>query len=296
MNRERGIALVLALLVLAFLSVLGGALLTTSTIDIWIGDNYKKATQALYVAEAGVEHARELLRTSSQTPSEWLTIAAAVDGQLLTADDRPVINASFGDGFYEVRLRNDNGERASSLSDVNGIVTLSSIGQVGVARKTIEVVIKKEGFPEIATDPRLQSINGLEGLAASIRSNASVIHTSPSMSNFGSVSAYQVGVVDGPLDLGPGAGYGVLLVRDELRIVGDVTWQGLIIVIGRGIITQSTGSSLTVHGGLFVAQTRAPDGSLLAAPAGVTFDITDAAQIKAANKSFPFNPISIREK
>src|SRR5262245_48345429 len=123
MKKNRGVALILALLVLSFLSVLGGALLTTSTIDIWIGDNYTKGMQSLYVAEAGVEHARELLRSSSRTPSEWLTFAAGTDGQLLTADDRPIINASFGSGFYEVRLRNDSGDRATSTSDANETLT-----------------------------------------------------------------------------------------------------------------------------------------------------------------------------
>jgi hypothetical protein len=38
-ERNRGVALILALLVLSFLTVLGGAVLTTSTIDIWISDN-----------------------------------------------------------------------------------------------------------------------------------------------------------------------------------------------------------------------------------------------------------------
>src|SRR3954468_10076835 len=48
-QQNRGVALILALLVLSFLTILGGALLTTSTIDIWISDNYKTYTQALYV-------------------------------------------------------------------------------------------------------------------------------------------------------------------------------------------------------------------------------------------------------
>jgi hypothetical protein len=295
-DHDRGIALILALLVLSFLSVLGGALLATSTIDIWIGDNYTKAMQSLYIAEAGVEHGRELLRTSSQSTSEWLAFAAGPDGQLLTADDRPLVQNSFSGGFYEVRLRNDFADRVMSLPDTNGILTLSSVGQIGLARKTIEAVVRKEGFPETPLDSRLQFVAGLERLAAGIRNNASIIYTAASMNDFAGLSAYQVGVADGKLELGPGSGYGLLLVRDELSIVGDVTWQGLIVVIGRGVITRSPGVTLTVHGGLFTGQTRAPDGSLLTEPGGVTFEITDVEQIKAANRPFPFNPISIREK
>src|SRR5262245_35423865 len=84
-QQERGVALILALLVLSFLTVVGGALLTTSTIDVWISDNYKTSTQTLYLAEAGIDAGRQLLRTSGHTPSELLAIAAGPDHQLSTA-------------------------------------------------------------------------------------------------------------------------------------------------------------------------------------------------------------------
>src|ERR1043165_387159 len=90
-ENNRGVALILALLVLSFLTVLGGALLTTSTIDIWISDNYKTATQALYLAEDGIDDGRDLLRRSAQTVSQLLAVAAGPDGRLSTADDRPLI-------------------------------------------------------------------------------------------------------------------------------------------------------------------------------------------------------------
>ena len=46
MTSERGVALILALMVLAFLTVLGGALLTTTTIDIHISDNFNTGIQS----------------------------------------------------------------------------------------------------------------------------------------------------------------------------------------------------------------------------------------------------------
>jgi hypothetical protein len=58
----------------------------------------------------------------------------------------------------------------------------------------------------------------------------------------------------------------------------------------------NTGVSGNINGGIFVAATLAPDGSLLAAPANVMFNITDAGQMNAANQSFPYNPIAIKEK
>src|SRR5436189_6313032 len=94
MKSDRGAALILALLFLSFLTVLGGALLTTSTIDVWISDNYKTNTQCLYLAEAGIEQARELVRVSSRTPTQLLTSAAGPDDTLSTSTDLVTLLAS----------------------------------------------------------------------------------------------------------------------------------------------------------------------------------------------------------
>src|SRR5438105_2722383 len=130
MESQRGIALILALLVLSFLTILGSALVTTATIDIWISENYKSATQNLYLTEAGIEQARELLRTSASSTTQLLTNAAGTDHQLvsstdlstlLASDDQPLIPADPGLrstgqpmmdtsgrvlGYYYVWLRN----------------------------------------------------------------------------------------------------------------------------------------------------------------------------------------------
>ena len=289
---QRGIALILALLVLSFLTILGTALLTTATIDIWISDNYKNATQSLYAAEAGIDHARELIRRDGRTLTALLTACAGPDHLLLTADDEPLI--ARGAGNYEVWLRNDNAEGATT--DNNDIVTLVGTGQVGTARKTIEVTIQKGSFPRTDSDPRLQTVTGLEILSNSITKNATDVYESATLINVGSPVNYRVVVVKGNLDLGSGTGYGLLLVRGELHIIGNVTWNGLIVVLGRGVMRADSGTTTLVNGGLFIARTQAPDGSLLAAPADVMFSITDQAQLRMANQSFPYNPIAIRER
>jgi len=294
LQSQRGIALILALLVLSFLTILGTALLTTATIDIWISDNYKSATQSLYAAEAGIDDGRELLLTDGRTLTALLTACAGPDHILLTSDDQPLI--ARGSGNYEVWLRNDTAEGVATPADSNGIVTLVSISQVGQARKTIEVTVQKGSFPQTDTDPRLHTVAGLEGLASSITKNATDVYASGSLINAGSPTNYRVVVVNGNLDLGSTTGYGLLLVRGELHILGDVTWNGLIVVLGQGVMHTNPGANAVVNGGLFLARTRAADGSLLAVPEQVTFTVTDSAQMRMANQSFPYNPISIRER
>ena len=316
-NRDRGVALILALLVLSFLGVLGGALLSTSTIDIWISDNYKSATQSLYLAEAGIERGREVLGGSASTPSELLAAAAGQDhlittstdlAMLLASDDQPLIPSqplidSSGRiaGYYSVWLRNDNVDGIGALTDSNEVLSFVSIAQVGSARKTIEATIEKGKFPDDPGDPRLKTINGLESLVAGITRNAADVYNPPrgarqTIGNHGDPISYKVTVVNGDVDLGPGTGYGILLACGDVNVTGAFAWNGLILVIGQGVMHWDSSVRGTINGGLFLARTRAPDGTLLGEPADAAFDITDPGQIRAANRLFPYNAIAIRER
>ena len=303
MERDRGVALILALLVLSFLTVLGGAVLTTSTIDIWISDNYKTATQSLYLAEAGIEDARELLRMSGRTPTDFLNASAGLDRQIATRDDQPLIasrqladTSGQPSGRYEVWLTNDNADGVASPTDTNQVLNLKSVGQIGSSRKTVEVTVQKGRFPDTDSDPRLKSVAGLESLASSVTRNATDVYSGATLGSIGGPGDYRVIVVQGNLDLGPGTGYGILLLPGELTIVGDITWNGLIVLIGQGALHWKPGVMGIINGGLFTARTRAADGSLLSTPMDVMYNITDTAQIKAANQLFPFSPIAIKEK
>jgi hypothetical protein len=281
MESNRGVALILALLVLSFLTILGSALLTSATIDIWISDNYKTATQSLYLAEAGIEEAREMLRTTTVTPPQTL----------------------ISNGSYSVSVINGNND---------DVLTLVSTAQIGPTRKTIEVTVQKGKFPSLPgvdaqTDPRLTTVSGLESFVASITRNATDVFNPAAgeaqlIGNYGSPTDYRVAVVNGDVELGPGSGYGMLLVRGSIRVAGNFTWSGLILVIGKGSLIWHSGTTAMINGGIFLAQTLAPDGSLLSTPGEVTADLTpaavfyDAAAIKEANRRFPYNAIAIRER
>jgi hypothetical protein len=336
MKSDRGVALILALLVLSFITIIGSAFLTTAAIDLWISDNYKSATQSLYMAEAGIDQAREILRTSASTPTQLLAAAAGADGQLLTSvdlttlltsDDQPLIPASpslrstgqpFIDssgrtiGYFYVWLRNDSADGVSNPSDSNNVLRLLSFGQIGSTRKVIEVVVQKGRFPNLPgidaqTDPRLTTVAGLEGLAASITKNAADVYNPPNggtqtITDYGNATNYRVAVVNGDAALGAGSGNGILLVRGAVTVTGSFTWNGLILIIGKGTLTWSNGTTGVIHGGLFIAQTLAADGSRLASPGNSSADLSpatifyDAAAIKTANQTFPYSPISIIER
>jgi hypothetical protein len=401
---------------LSFLGVLGAALLTTATIDVWTGNNYGTNAQSLYVAEAGLEQAREAIRSSALTPGDWLWAASGADGSILTSldletllagDDRPFFPRSADtavqaagealhdasgheSGRYWVWLRNDPAEGPGLRTDVNEALTFLSIARVGNARKTIEMTVRKARFPrlpaaltlngaigsfqppdsdlfridgmdgaatgdrhgigvidaaseaairyaipdglrenytgtgsnspnvaniEAEMDERLKTPGGLERLVSGIAANA---HHSYSMGyglsqmigSVGSPLDHRIVVVHGDCNLGPGTGYGMLVVRGSLTVSGSFQWFGPLLVVGQGVLNWNSGAHGAIHGGLFLARTRGkpgpenPLGAILGTRGSVSVSLRGAgglgiqyhsAQISASNRWLPFTPISVRE-
>lgn len=70
-GRQRGFALILAILALMLLTFLGLTLATTTSSELQIATNYRWSQQAYYNAEAGIEAAKVLLRG---IPNNWSTV------------------------------------------------------------------------------------------------------------------------------------------------------------------------------------------------------------------------------
>lgn len=378
-KNERGTALIMVLLFMAFLAILGGALITTSTIDVWISDNYRTATQLLYLTEAGIEQARENLRASPNTPSQLLFNAAGADGvisvstdlnTLLSADVPFIGSTSLTDpagraaGRYFVFLRNDTADGMSSTADTNQVLNFLAFGLIGSSRKLIEATVMKSRFPPLPTaltldgaaafsransdfsvggigvtseadrtsvlavipdvrnveselDPRLKTPAGMEALVSKIAALATETYSpgypgSASLGNVGSATERRIVVVNGDCTLGPGAGYGILVVRGNATFAGSFEWHGLVLVIGQGSFVWNADATGQINGGVFLARTRDanrdtanPMGQMLGTRGAVdaSFDGGGAnaiqlnqAEIDAASGPFPYNVIAIRER
>jgi len=278
MTSDRGVALILALMVLAFLTVIGGALLTTTTIDVRISDNFGTGIQSFYAAETGIEHAREFLRTTTSSPTQLLTTAAGSDGIVATADDPPMISGGTI-GHFDVWLRNDNADGLTARADTNEVLTLISIGKMRSAEKTIETTVRRPAID--VNDP---------GLFGRIATNATDVYnplagTVQTISNYGSPGNYGIALVNGNLDFTGGNGYGIVLVRGNANVTGNVTWNGVIIVESPGTL-QWNATPGQVNGAVFVGQTRLAGNWI----------VYDPQAIAAANKLLPYIPIAIRER
>ena len=80
-------------------------------------------------------------------------------------------------------------------------------------------------------------------------------------------------VVNGNLRLnGRGfTGYGLLLVTGTLTYDPDASWNGIVLVVGQGILASNGSGSGGFEGTVFVAQTRDSSGNLLPALGGACF-------------------------
>ena len=189
---ERGMALLTALLIMSFLTILGGALLSSTTVGVRIADNYRTRTQLIFLAEAGIEAGREALRVSANDLDDDLATAAGADGvlattldlaTLLAGDDLPLLPSDVGlratgetlndasgepVGTYHVFVRNDVSDGETSTTDTNDVATLVSIARIGDTTKTIETVVLKGTFPPI---PAALTLNGGVGLFDAANSN-----------------------------------------------------------------------------------------------------------------------------
>ena len=120
-NGERGVALILALMVMLFLMATGTALLLTTTAESTIARNFKIGSEALYAADAVLEYAIDDLRTIH----DWNTILSGAaqstfingppSGPRLLADAQPI------DPAEVVNLANCHKVAACSDSEMDEI-------------------------------------------------------------------------------------------------------------------------------------------------------------------------------
>jgi len=164
----------------------------------------------------------------------------------------------------------------------------------------------------------LSTVDGLTNLVNSITTAAgpNVYGTSPlpnpSTLNLGTDAAPVINVVQGDYTF-PGSGAGILVVTGTLTFNGSPSYNGLILVIGKGNVQKNGGGNGTLNGSLFVANlysdtpptythpiplgANSPPGiPTVAWNGGGNSTIQyDSCWINAVNQSFPYRIVAQRE-
>jgi len=147
---SRGAALVLALMILVGLSAITLALVSIARLEPLISRNHVDLVRARYLAEAGIEHAFDVLARNAGAWNQYLVGATCAAGALFA--DAAVLHGA-ADGHFTVRLRNDcaSGDdrvtgraldaAGDATHDANGTVLAISQGVVGRTTHTVTAVI-----------------------------------------------------------------------------------------------------------------------------------------------------------
>jgi hypothetical protein len=100
---------------------------------------------------------------------------------------------------------------------------------------------------------------GINGIANP--SNGATAACSPAGA-LGTDASPQITYVNGDFNYGNGSGAGVLIVTGTLSFTGNATFDGLILVVGQGIMSENGGGNGGFNGSVFLANTRPPGAAL----------------------------------
>jgi len=178
LGNERGVALVLSLMMLLALTGLLLAFLSVSALEPQISRNVADTAKARYLAEAGIEIGFNVLLTNgvqtfdpptgasvlfASAPSSCTSscnpwVAVVTNGTLSGVTSGGAAAETAFAGSYNVAVRNDfqvsdrnltglTTNDATPNSDTNGVVIMRSTGTFNGATKTIEVVVRRAALP-----------------------------------------------------------------------------------------------------------------------------------------------------
>ena len=151
-NGERGFALIIAIVVLLFLTMLGMTTLNTAVTDVNVAGKSRASRQALYIAQAGVAWGLDALNAGPFDPNNvGATLKnAALTGRAVTGSgvalfdgclELPNSPVSFGGGTFRVAVT-DDADDGDVTTDSNGQILLRSLGvDASGGKKLIEVTV-----------------------------------------------------------------------------------------------------------------------------------------------------------
>ncbi len=141
---ERGMILVISLLILALLLGAGVGAIVSMQTDLKTSSNLKTATQAFYIAEAGIERAKYEISGNKTFNS----VLAGADGNASTTSDNGILSfgssVSFAGGTYAVRVTDNNDGDGNAWVDSDRKVYISSTGTYGSSTRVIRALVTKK--------------------------------------------------------------------------------------------------------------------------------------------------------
>jgi hypothetical protein len=154
----------------------------------------------------------------------------------------------------------DNGSATAITSAIPNNRTGNYTGSGGTSPD-----VENLNSPPNSLAPQWQTVGGINSVDSLIDFAATQTYTGPvSGISLGTDTAPQVTVVNGDLTVGSGvSGAGILMVTGNFNINGLMTFHGIVLVIGQGVVNVSGGGGGEFDGAFFVARTVDSSGNPL---------------------------------
>jgi hypothetical protein len=177
---------------------------------------------------------------------------------------------------------------AIGVTDPSGSTTNKNTVVAGIPRPTHYTGggLATPSVGDVTLNSTLSTPASLDQLVSTITQNADLV-LSPPVGTAANSSQLPSGmtaspctpgtvVVNGDFTQGPVTGCGILVVTGNYTYAGNSGWDGIILVIGSGTTTfqGNGGGSGQFDGAIFVATTKAANGTQLPALGSVNFDIS----------------------
>lgn len=196
---QRGVVLPLTLFMLLVLTVLATALLGIGGTEVFIAGNHLRGTQALFVAEAGLEHAFDLLRVNASlvSPATPVTSLTAVPG--LPSSGTSVA----GIGSYVAQYRSIGTDTVEVVA--TGTTTVGA--GVRILRATLTTAFESRDAVRTKDDLTISGNPTIAGACGSVHTNSDLdISGNPNTS--GKATATGTYKASGSPTVGEGSGGG----------------------------------------------------------------------------------------
>ena len=131
----RGAILMSTLVLITVLAVLGATAITTTTTETKISGHFLTATQAFFVAEAGIQHTVGILNNPGGASNGF-------NDELTTSGGVMLNTFALNGGAYTVTVT-DNNDDADLNTDSDNTIVLTSLGTQSGARQTTQVVVTR---------------------------------------------------------------------------------------------------------------------------------------------------------
>ncbi|MBI4639606.1 MAG: pilus assembly PilX N-terminal domain-containing protein [Candidatus Tectomicrobia bacterium] len=164
LREEQGNVLVVCLMLMVVFTMLGMSAVLASTIWVRMMGNSRAGAQAFYAAQAGLAHAKGILRKTN-----FNVALRGPDEKPGTSDDgtlKEATNVAFGSTTYSVQIiDNDDGD-GDPLTDSDGKVLIRSTGKgLNNTQRQLEIEVKKidfhiRGAVTIADEKARQDVRG----------------------------------------------------------------------------------------------------------------------------------------